>query len=94
MLMESAAERSVRADAAAWEALLATIRRAARSRLALLEGRADTDQIACPWGRLVACERSCRCGGSETMAVGLLRDHYTRLAGEIAQVALAKRKSS
>jgi hypothetical protein len=92
MLMESSAERAVRADAAAWEALLATIRRAARSRLALLEGRAGTDQIACPWGRLVVCERSCRCGGLETVTVALLRDHYTQLAAKIAR--LAKGKSS
>jgi hypothetical protein len=82
-LVESSPDRAARADTAAWEALLTAIKQSSQARLALLKGRGEADQTACPWARVVACDRSCRCGGSGMVTVGFLLEHYTRLVGEI-----------
>ncbi len=86
-LVESPTDRSARAPAEAWGALLDVVRRSSAARLALLSGRAGNDRISCPWERLAACAVSCRCGGAGTVTVEFLRGHYANLAAEIATFA-------
>jgi hypothetical protein len=85
-LMESASARLARLDAETWASLLTEIRRSALARRELLEVREGSDQIPCPWSRLVTCEGSCRCGGSGTVTVGFLLDHYRQLPLAIVQL--------
>ena len=82
-LVESSHARAVRVDADAWEALLTAIKQSSQAPLALLKGRGEADQTACPWALVVACDGTCRCGGSGVVTVGFLLEHYTRLVGEI-----------
>jgi hypothetical protein len=82
-LVESSADRRAIADRMSWEALLDVVRRSAQARLDLLQNRASSDEMKCPWARLVACDVNCRCRGMKIVTVGFLRDHYERLALEI-----------
>jgi hypothetical protein len=94
-LMESSAERLARERVESWVELVAAIRRSAAAYLELLRGRDGGDPLPCPWERLVTCDRACRCGGSRTVTVSFLREHYTRLAIEIEKIARpAARRSS
>jgi hypothetical protein len=86
-LVESSAERLARRNAESWAAIVDAIRRSAEGRLELLRSRDGKDRIGCPWARLITCDGSCRCGGVGTVTVDFLRDHYTRIAAEVEQIA-------
>lgn len=96
-LGESARERLARMAAESRQAFFGAIVQAARARLALLDGRASTDMVTCPWGSwrgdayavrgsdetpVLACPRDCRCQGHGFVLVGTLRAH---LRGMIAE---------
>jgi len=83
-LVESASDRLERASIETWQALIDSIHRSALARLELLKGRSDSERVPCPWERLPGCSAGCRCRAAGTVTVDFLRDHYTRLAAEIA----------
>ena len=76
-----------------WAAFLDVIARASAVRLDLLKDRDDGALVDCPWSRVVACDVTCRCGGSGAVMVEFLRDHYAHLATEVARVARPGRSS-
>jgi hypothetical protein len=85
-LMESSAERLERMSTETWAEFVNAIRRSSTARLDLLKSRDGSDQIPCPWERLVACDKTCRCGGSKRVTVDFMRKHYGQLATEIAKI--------
>jgi hypothetical protein len=86
-LVESSADRQDRAIAESWTSFVDVIRQASLARLELLRGRDGGDVTGCPWSRLVVCDDACRCGGTGTVTVAFLRDHYEHLAAEVAKIA-------
>lgn len=78
-LVESSEERRARQRAEMWEDFLEALRQASVNRLELLLPRRGDDLVSCPWGRLVSCDDACRCGGSGTVTIDFLRDHYEHL---------------
>jgi len=82
-LVESSTVRRAIADRMAWESLLDVIRRSAQARRDLLENRDRSDEMPCPWARVVVCDVGCRCRGTKLVTVGFLQDHYDRLTLEI-----------
>lgn len=84
-LVESPTDRQARVAADAWAGLVAAVQGAARARVDLLRGRDGGELVACPWGRVVTCDLSCRCCGLRTVTVDFLRDHYEQLATEIVK---------
>ena len=90
-LGESSRQRSSRSTIEAWDALLDAVRRSAAARLLLLNGRDPGDRVGCPWERITGCDASCRCGGTATVTVRFLRNHYAPLATEIAKLAIPGR---
>jgi len=91
-LVESSTDRRARARVESWTEFVDAIRRSTAARLELLKGREGGDLIPCPWDRLGTCDGTCRCGGSGTVTVDFLLDHYARLATEI--MAIGARRSS
>lgn len=83
-LVESSRDRDGRIAALAWEALIDAIRESAVARLELLRGRQGSDQLVCPWERLMVCDGGCRCRGTRMVTVAFLRAHYMQLATEVA----------
>lgn len=86
-VVESSGDRESRSSADAWAALLDGVRRSSAARLELLKGRGLAEQLPCPWKLITECVASCRCGGTGTVSVGLLRDHYAGLTAEIEALA-------
>lgn len=96
-VVESSNDRSARASADTWQALVDAVRRSATARLMLLDGRSGSERVPCSWERITGCDDSCRCRGAGTVTVEFLRRHYEHLAGEIAMIAApapAQRRSS
>lgn len=87
-LMESSAVCREQATVDAWKKLIDSISSAAIARLALLKGRAGKERTSCPWEPFTGCDIDCRCRGERTVTVDFLRQHYARLAIEIALLAL------
>lgn len=92
-LVDSSAARRVMADRMTWESLLDAIRRSSQARLDLLQNRARSDELGCPWARVVPCDVNCRCRGTKLVTVGFLRDHYERLALEIVMATTPSQPS-
>lgn len=86
-VVESSNDRTTRAAAEAWQALVDAVRRSATARLMLLDARSGSDRVPCSWERLTGCDSSCRCRGAGTVTVEFLRRHYEHLAVEIAMIA-------
>jgi hypothetical protein len=95
-LVESSTDRAARASVEAWQAMVEAVQRSASARLELLGGRSGSERVSCPWERITSCDVSCRCRGSGMVTIGFLRDHYERLALEIAMLVtpMPSRRSS
>jgi hypothetical protein len=72
--------------------LIDAISHAAIARLALLKGRAGKELTLCPWEKFTGCCSDCRCRGERRVTVDFLREHYARLAIEIALFVRAPSK--
>lgn len=82
-IVESSPSRRALAQRASWQALLDGIHRSAQARLMLMEKRGRSEQLPCPWARVVVCDGGCRCGGARKVTIAFLRAHYEHLALEI-----------
>lgn len=60
---------------------------AAKVRLAHLEGRIASTQVACPWARLFDCDAGCRCNGTGQVTVALLRAHAQQMIATYQELA-------
>lgn len=89
-LIEPPRSRLRRETDIAWKSSLEAVRKIAFMRLELLRGHSEGHELPCPWGRVVPCDSDCRCAGEGSVSVEFLREHYTKLASELAHFVAKK----